>query len=69
MWRLQTKRAKNILISVGIGLAIFGGWVFYAWLQGKLLQWITSPLFIVVALMAIVVLIFVVCADWKKRRG
>jgi len=69
MWRLRTKRAKGILITVVIGIIIFSGWCIYGYLQGKLLQWLSSPLFISVALCAVVVLAFFIASDVKKRKG
>ena len=60
MWKYN-KRTKGYVITFFCGLFVLAGWCLWGYLKGQLLQWITSPLFITVGLLSIVVLAFAVC--------
>jgi len=61
MWRLWNKKTKAYVITFLCGLVVLAGWCVWGLLKGQLLKWITSPLFITVGLLSLVVLAFALC--------
>ena len=61
MWYMMSKKLKGQIISLIVGVVILSGWMIWGWLKGQLVQWLTSPLFITVALLSVAILVWMLC--------
>ena len=61
MWYMMSKKLKGQIISLIVGVVILSGWMIWGWLKGQLVQWLTSPLFITVALLSVAIFVWMLC--------